>query len=509
MASHADYKAAKEAFVSGMTGSTVHHVNNISLVAFASLALYLSIRTRLPSPKPPAFLPSFALLVAPLLLSMTLAAHRPLLLACALALPAALLCALLPRRETGTPLPHASPRRADTTTHTGERLAALSAYRAHMMLETVLAILAVDFPVFPRALAKCETYGVSFMDLGVGAFVFAQGVGSARALVHDASYARRPLAPKLAHAARRSAPVLALGLARVLLVKGTQYPEHVSEYGAHWNFFLTLAALPVLQVLLHPLLARMPAALLALLVAGAHELVLGAGLAAYVLHAPRVSLVSANKEGLASLPGYLAIQLLGLSAGTVVLPPSPAHYRRQQRAAASSARPDSAPPRAKPPAPRESDKAAAELFSYAAIYWALLGACSLGGLQVSRRLANLPYVAWVVAHSASALLLYVVLLELLFAPRARARYSPVSGLKLRDADAGGAAPLAEAPPLLDAVNRNSLALFLLANVATGVVNLSMRTMHASDARALGVLGAYALGFCGVAWAARERRLISF
>jgi hypothetical protein len=32
-----------------------------------------------------------------------------------------------------------------------------------MMLMTVLAILAVDFPVFPRALAKCETYGVSLV----------------------------------------------------------------------------------------------------------------------------------------------------------------------------------------------------------------------------------------------------------------------------------------------------------------------------------------------------------
>jgi hypothetical protein len=32
-----------------------------------------------------------------------------------------------------------------------------------MMLMTILAILAIDFPVFPRALAKCETYGVSLV----------------------------------------------------------------------------------------------------------------------------------------------------------------------------------------------------------------------------------------------------------------------------------------------------------------------------------------------------------
>ena len=44
-------------------------------------------------------------------------------------------------------------------------LPALTVYRAHMLLMTFLAILAVDFPVFPRALAKCETFGVSLVCL--------------------------------------------------------------------------------------------------------------------------------------------------------------------------------------------------------------------------------------------------------------------------------------------------------------------------------------------------------
>lgn len=83
---------------------------------------------------------------------------------------------LLPPIERGTPLPAASSdelgssdgrSRAETPPkHLPQSLRplpALTTYRAHMMLMTILSILAVDFPVFPRALAKCETYGVSLV----------------------------------------------------------------------------------------------------------------------------------------------------------------------------------------------------------------------------------------------------------------------------------------------------------------------------------------------------------
>jgi len=117
---------------------------------------------------------------------MTLFAEHPGVLSAALLLPTALVYFLFPPHESGTPLPSGgmpSPRSSPTqlrapSSHGDDgdrqsaaraeepdppRLSALSTYRAHMMLVTILAILAVDFPVFPRALAKCETYGVSFV----------------------------------------------------------------------------------------------------------------------------------------------------------------------------------------------------------------------------------------------------------------------------------------------------------------------------------------------------------
>jgi phosphatidylinositol glycan class W len=40
----------------------------------------------------------------------------------------------------------------------------LSVYRAHMMIMTVVAILAVDFPIFPREFGKCEDWGTSLVS---------------------------------------------------------------------------------------------------------------------------------------------------------------------------------------------------------------------------------------------------------------------------------------------------------------------------------------------------------
>ena len=80
---------------------------------------------------------------------------------------------LIPRRELGTPLPSSSSPVASSSTFEENTLVenhltplpALTTYRAHMMLMTVLAILAVDFQIFPRTLAKCETFGVSLVHI--------------------------------------------------------------------------------------------------------------------------------------------------------------------------------------------------------------------------------------------------------------------------------------------------------------------------------------------------------
>lgn len=62
------------------------------------------------------------------------------------------------------------------------------------------------------------------MDLGVGSFVFSQGLVSAIPFISQPHYLLQPTIHKLYKTLRKALPILALGLLRVVLVKGTDYP---------------------------------------------------------------------------------------------------------------------------------------------------------------------------------------------------------------------------------------------------------------------------------------------
>ena len=62
------------------------------------------------------------------------------------------------------------------------------------------------------------------MDLGVGSFVFSQGLVSAIPIIKNPAYLTAPMLPKLSTALRKSLPLLILGLLRTVSVKGTEYP---------------------------------------------------------------------------------------------------------------------------------------------------------------------------------------------------------------------------------------------------------------------------------------------
>jgi phosphatidylinositol glycan class W len=338
-----------------------------------------------------------------------------------------------------------------------------------MMVITCLAILAVDFKIFPRRFAKVENWGTSLMDLGVGSFVFSAGVVAARPVLKEKLSGRRSsLLKRLTTSSRHSLPLIVLGFMRLWSVKGLDYAEHVTEYGVHWNFFFTLGFLPPFVALFQSAFHLVPSfeILAILLGAGYQALLEFTNLKAFILTAPRTDLISQNREGIFSFFGYLAIFLAGQAAGLYVIP----------RNVSSSAPAGSF-------AQRKS--LLTRLAAWSGI-WMLLYVFVSNyqyglGLTVSRRLANLPYFIWVAAFNSLQLTAFCII-ETVFFPEVYKATDPVSEKRNYQFATS---------KILAAFNRNGLAIFLIANLLTGLVNLTVPTLYVRDATAMGVLLAYA------------------
>lgn len=148
--------------------ATLHVLNSSSLqttyALWTVLAPRLALRTGSPSLRVPAI--EFAILVVPLLLALTALSAYPL------ALNVILLGLVLVTDRLDLPLasPPLSPkqtRRSADPLPLANRLFSqpfVTVYRAHMMLMTVICILAVDFKIFPREFAKAETWGTSLVS---------------------------------------------------------------------------------------------------------------------------------------------------------------------------------------------------------------------------------------------------------------------------------------------------------------------------------------------------------
>ncbi|KAF4659337.1 hypothetical protein FOL47_007621 [Perkinsus chesapeaki] len=206
----------------------------------------------------------------------------------------------------------------------------LAEYRALMMYCTCLIIFAVDYKVFPWAFSKTDTFGYSLMDLGVGCVIFSSAVVSRhssapfkpRPVRHESLLKRLlmlPLQPLIA--LYHAWPVVLLGVLRFISTTSMGYYVPTSEYGVHWNFFLTIAAVQIFASLVPQ---RLPTTLLlamALLITGLHQYLLTSPLSnleEFVFYADRVDFVSANKEGIFGVAGFIAIHLFGVVAGRLI-----------------------------------------------------------------------------------------------------------------------------------------------------------------------------------------------
>ncbi|RMZ86486.1 hypothetical protein DV736_g6288, partial [Chaetothyriales sp. CBS 134916] len=497
----ADYKARKEAFVSNLSGSSIAEINLVALVAPAAVFLWTALQQRygfFKSYGPLAFAIDFLLNVAAILFAVTAYSSAPLFLDLALITPAVLLLLPLQSHSNGASKKAKAGAAASSTMATSSSSARnppkspplvarpfLTHYRGAMLIATVVAILAVDFPIFPRRFAKVETWGTSLMDLGVGSFVYSAGLVSSRALFKTSRSGQRPrLAARLAQALRHSIPLLVLGIIRLISVKGLDYAEHVTEYGVHWNFFFTLGLLPPFVELADALVdgfvrpRSLSYALLALAISLAYDILLdNTGLLAYILISPRgPGLVSKNREGVFSFIGYLAIFLSGRGTGSTVVRLLEHYSLKAPKYVHASDL-----------TVRERQRLLWRLVTEAAITGALFWFSTsiyAFNLTVSRRLANLPYVLWVVAFNQ----IQIYLFALVEACGPRFSYEEADREQLKSASS----------KVMQVFNKNGLVIFLVANLLTGLVNLTFNTLDASGIQAMAILIAYAAAVTAVA-----------
>ena len=483
--------AAKEAFVTGHDGTN----NPIEIFI---LCLAIPIGFRLHSKLITTLLPlrgtstnywieaviEFATLILPnLILQTSLLPYLvgPIVLLAAMTI----LSFIIPTNIVRSSIKNSSSSSSQTQIN-NKRPPFLTVHRAAVYIQTAIAILAVDFPIFPRRYCKTEVSGYGWMDLGAASFIIIAGWSSAAVATNATSFCSSTAASDskssavaaLKKAVIKCTPLVILGIIRLITIKGVEYQEHVSEYGVHWNFFFTLCCVEGCMVLWKfvKLTTRQQKywtdASLAcqLLINYQLYLSLGGGQdfiengSRYCGHNKWLcNAYVANREGILGIIGYLGLRLMSESMAryciwitttkvvgeesksSSMMAATDLHSLRQRRLFISS------------------------VFCWIAHFFLTF----VSDVPNSRRSTNVSFITWSLAQNTSQLCL-------------------IHFVMTRENS------LDTAPRILNCINRFGLPVFFVSNILTGLVNLLVDTMHSSNEKALFVLSIYLGAVCGLA-----------
>lgn len=307
------------------------------------------------------------------------------------------------------------------------------------------------------------------MDVGVGSFIVANGLVGSTSLGSTAN--RQRILIKIS-------PVLLLGVVRLIAVKMANYHEHVTEYGIHWNFFFTLAAVKAASAYIKLSIRPVFFSLALLLV---YELGLKLGLENWILNelTPRNNLISANREGLFSFLGYLSLYYAALELGD---------YLRQPRAVF-----------------KDWLHAFVVLVSLTFITWIGLQISQVVFGSPSRRLANFSFCVWMVGRDKFSLLFFFFFLHYFRAMQFQMTFNlgmmscyllvdlllvALDARRDTKAEQESCLPVFREPYLMRFINYNGLVFFLAANLLTGLVNKTFDTIRMSSSASLILLAVY-------------------
>ncbi|XP_060519001.1 uncharacterized protein LOC132697465 [Cylas formicarius] len=380
------------------------------------------------------FLTEFCIIVIPIILSTTILAHKIVLIITALSILVRIILLYVWTIPNMFPI-----NQSKYYQDTGKR-DYVTNIRATINVITVVAILAVDFKIFPSRFSKTHTVGFSLMDTGVGLYVFANGIVSPEVKSRKESI-RRTL--------KTCGALTVLGFIRFLSTKVLGYHVSVIEYGLHWNFFLTLAVTKMLSTLILRCVRVNYVYIVAAVLTCFHETLLQFYLKKYVFStAKRDGLISANREGLVSILGFVDLYLYSVYFGYTV-------FKSEHN----------------------------KLLTHAKLIFAITLTLILTNtfdqwFEVSRRIASAGYIFWILFIAISMSYLFYLNEEL---------ESFVFTNKIRN--------YVCAPLLFEAINFNGLAFFLIGNVLTGLVNMTFDTREAAAPTAILVMTGYMFVSC--------------
>ncbi|XP_067678563.1 phosphatidylinositol-glycan biosynthesis class W protein-like isoform X2 [Haliotis asinina] len=457
--SNVSYKQIHEEFMTGLNGTSLVEVSVLTLIPVGStlvrdlFCLFVSDFTQ-----PWLIMLNMFIIIAPLLLSITILNFTDFTILVSLFTIATGMFALIVTRHIQSKNTHRywSLVKQFLNLEMGNRRPFLSYLRGQTLLGTALTILAVDFTVFPRRFAKTEIYGTGLMDTGVGLFVVLNAVVSPEA--RGKTSCKSPVLA-MVQAVKSSMPLVVIGALRLLAVKKTDYQEHVSEYGVHWNFFLTLAAVKVISTVILSVFPVQLSGILSIMIAAGYQYSL-TSLTTYILHGAdgrgtRVGLLDANREGLFSCIGYLAIYFAGVEIGRYI-------FRKRHSV-------------------REWVLVLSVFITMSLLLWMALGIVSYAVQPISRRLANAPYFLWMIALSFQLLAVNLA---------GDITVTCIQSLHPRGCENKKFADDLSSTCLLSAMNYNGLLYFLAANLLTGLVNMSIQTLYIPPSLAVTIISAY-------------------
>ncbi|XP_016928709.3 uncharacterized protein PIG-Wa [Drosophila suzukii] len=329
----------------------------------------------------------------------------------------------------------------------GKRPIVFTLLRATAYSGTCAAILAVDFPSYPFDYRKSRTFGASTMDMGIGLFVVTMGLVSHRTRTTS----------DLKKLKRSVLPLLVLGLARTIVIAAIDYHQDETEYGKHLNAFFILGFTKLIGSF-YSLLVKSDEQLLGLSLGllFLHELALQLGLSEFVMSsAPHDGIFSANREGLSSLHGCVALYLLSI------------YFAKWYTSQDHLSFPDLISKLRK-------------ILLVAILCW-LLTFISAYLTGIARVTFSFGYVIWIFAVCLSLVVIFAFFFELILVK---------SDFINKKSSGDDKERVISLPTFVESLNTNGLAHFMLSNFLTGMVNMSLDPGHRNDFESVGILSLY-------------------